>query len=103
MRVIWFLVLLGKVKFIGMLLTVLYFFVRKGKKVPCILSVISELILLVVIGIGTFHNTSFTHPILSMLGAFVMGLIGSFSSLFVAIGGLEDQDEENIDQIVKVD
>lgn len=99
MRVIWIFVVSGKVKLIGALLDILYALFCKDKRMLFVLSLISGVILWVLIGMFTFHNTDFSHPFLSLLGAIAMALVGSIISFFVAIAFGENQSEENANQI----
>ena len=98
MRVIWFFVLAGKVKLVGALLDVLYSLVCKDKGMLYVLAVITELVLWVVIGIFTFHNTNFTHPLLSLLGAIAMSLVGSIIGYGMIWNGLGEDDISQIEQ-----
>lgn len=98
MRVIWFFVLSGKVKLIGALLNILYSLVCKDKGRLYVLSVITELVLWVLIGIYTFHNTNFTHPFLSLLGAIAVLLVGSIISFFVIWKDLGEDSRNHAEQ-----
>lgn len=98
MRVIWFFVLSGKVKLIGALLNILYSLVCKDKGMKYVLSVITELVLWGVIGIYTFHNTNFTHPFLSLLGAIAVLLVGSFISYGVIWKSRGEDNTNHVEQ-----
>lgn len=76
MRVIWLFVLSGKAQLICALLNILVFLVSK-KGMSYFAVTIICIVLWVVIGIYTFHNTNFTHPFLSLLGAVVMSVVSS--------------------------
>lgn len=95
MRVIWFFVLSGKVKLIGALLNILYSLLCKDKGMLYVLSVVTELVLWVAIGVYTFHNTNFTHPFLSLLGAIAVMLVGLIISFFVIWKDLMGTDNAN--------
>lgn len=76
MRLIWLFVVSGKAQLICALLNILYFLVSK-KGMSFFAVVIICIVLWVVIGIFTFHNTNFTHPFLSLLGAIVVSVVSS--------------------------